>query len=172
MIIRDSGPKLFEEDISEFEKEHHVAFPQDYRLFMLECNGGRPFPDAFLAPNGNVEVTVSKILTLYYDEDAFGSVADLWRDPAWSGAIEAGFIQIATDFGGQRIMMKTKGENSGRIVIQIDGEYFFAASSFKDFLSRLEKYDGFEKDILYRIKEEAILAKPEKERGYVYHIPS
>jgi uncharacterized protein (TIGR02996 family) len=41
----DSGPPLVAEDLNAFEKKLRVKLPLPYRAFMLNRNGGYPYPD-------------------------------------------------------------------------------------------------------------------------------
>jgi hypothetical protein len=170
MLIQAPGPKLDELAIRRFETDHAIEFPADYRRFLLECNGGKPFPDAFLAPGGDVEITVGWFYSLEDRDGMKGSLASLWADPMWTEAVKAGYLPIADDTGNQPIIMKINGSLAGRIVIEINGNYHFAAASFEDLLCRLEKREGLACNFLSRIMEESIMAKPEEERGYQYRI--
>lgn len=45
MTLINSAEKLSAEDITEFENEAGIKFPDDYKAFMLESNGGTPKED-------------------------------------------------------------------------------------------------------------------------------
>lgn len=156
--------------IRRFEVNHSIQFPADYRRFLLECNGGKPFPNAFLAQGGDVEITVSWFYSLEDRDGMIGSLASLWNEPRWINAIHEGYLPIADDTGNQPIIMKINGPSIGSIVIEIDGELFFAAASFEEFLRRLERRDGLSWNLLSRITLDSIMAKPDSERGYEYKI--
>jgi hypothetical protein len=44
------------DQVDEFARRCGVELPDDYRQFLLADNGGLPSPDAFVTPDGGLEV--------------------------------------------------------------------------------------------------------------------
>jgi hypothetical protein len=169
MLIQHPGARITDEEIKAFESKFGINFPEDYRLFMLECNGGHPFPDAFRSPNGEVVVTVFELYPLYPINGFQSSLLTACNDPLMKDAVRHGYVQIAEDSGGHRILMIMKGDLAGRIIIELDSSYYYISHSFNELLRKLESREGVEADFLDGLKEKRILEKPKDQRGHVYH---
>ncbi len=141
MFIKNPGSPITKLDIERFEKAHHVKLADEHRDFLLEFNGGSPYPNAFAASSG-VEVVISRIFSLFYH--ALGDLDGCCSEPEWKNALKKGYIQIADDLAGQRIIIATKGSAAGAIYISIDGELYLIAKSFNDLLRQAESAVGVE----------------------------
>ncbi|MCG7586875.1 SMI1/KNR4 family protein [Photobacterium sp. OFAV2-7] len=127
-------------------------FPKDYRCFMLEHNGGTPFPDMFKIPTegnrGN-----SFLVDSFYPIHSKRSTHNLiWYLKEYSDRIPNELMAIGQDPGGNQICIAISGKNYGSIYfwdheLECDGEppsyvnVYFISSSFTEFLGCLSEFD-------------------------------
>src|SRR5262249_17752204 len=43
-VLEESGPDLTPDDLARLDPEFHIQLPTDYRAFLLNHNGGHPYP--------------------------------------------------------------------------------------------------------------------------------
>ena len=142
MEIRHSnefGPIRLQ-DIVDFEEENNIKLPEDYKQFLIEHNGGQPFP--CISPISDVQwiygmVHEPNYASLFWHIDIFQR-----RIPGW-------YFPIANDSGGNLYLMSLYHENHGTIAFwdhegETEGDadqYFdnmkFVANSFTEFLNQL-----------------------------------
>lgn len=109
------GKTITEQDLHEFESRHGVTLSDDYRRFMLVCNGGMPVPIAYETSSG-FEVG---LLQLYSLKDDYPYGLDrMCVSLDWNDAYDRGYLQIGHDAGGSGIFLATRGGDRGCI-------YFF-----------------------------------------------
>ncbi|MDR2492648.1 MAG: SMI1/KNR4 family protein [Coriobacteriales bacterium] len=122
MNITDSGEKLAEKDIAEFEEQFGIRLPDDYKAFMLEHNGGTPEGtwvfDFFEAAIGDVSGSDVRYFEKLYanetmknDDLKAGYTALLESDQ-----IPDTLMPIADDSCGNIIFLVVKGERYGSVL--------------------------------------------------------
>lgn len=135
-------------DLTEFEEANNVALPGDYKQFLIEHNGGRPYPNICLAVKSDVQWIYGMVHEPYY-ASLFQHIAIYQnRIPSW-------YFPIANDSGGNLYVMSLYKENHGMVAFwdherETAGDadqYFdnmrFVATSFTEFFSQLVEYDQF-----------------------------
>ena len=156
--IADSRPtgSTTERQIASFEKYIGFSLPADYRRFLLEHNGGRPVPDAFMIRNdrrkeedivhcffplrsrslGHVEGDELREWPLHCAWD------DLQNDlkNLYEKELDPPLLPIGTDGSGNYISLVLAGDKAGAVVFL---EHELAedqplASSFTKFLDSLK----------------------------------
>ena len=113
LTIKRSREPLQEQDITRVEAELGYSLPPQYRRFLLQHNGGRPHPDAFLIADNPVDDhgLVDMFLCV--------KPGDLYHIVAWAARyrsrIPAELLPIAVDPGGNLICLATQGERTGKV---------------------------------------------------------
>jgi cell wall assembly regulator SMI1 len=121
MKIDDSGPKLTEKNISEFEKQFNIKLPDDYRAFMLKNNGGTPEEDwAFdfvdITTNTKTDSDIQNFFVIY-DEETYkdDDLRKSYRILRENGEVPVGILPIADDPGGNLICLSVSDKNYGEV---------------------------------------------------------
>ena len=144
MEIRHSNEfgKIRLQDINDFEETNEVKLPEDYKQFLIEHNGGRPYP--YISPVANSDV--QWIYGMVYEPN-YASL--FWHIEIFQKRIPSWYFPIANDSGGNLYLMSLYYENLGIIVFwdhegETDGDadqYFdnikIVANSFTEFLNQL-----------------------------------
>src|SRR5690349_9746159 len=144
MEIRDSNKfgKIRVEDIADFEEANEIKLPADYKQFLIDHNGGAPYPNVSPEVRSDVQWIYGMVLEPYY-ASLFQHI-DMFqkRIPSW-------YFPIANDSGGNLYLMSLYHENHGTIAFwnhedetegdadQYFGNMKFVANSFTEFLSQL-----------------------------------
>ena len=151
-----TGPSIDDRVISGFEAEIGFTLSQDYRLFLLDHNGGLLGSDdddygfEFIHP-----VDGTKIITSgqFYGLNMPSATEDVrsTRD-VFAGRIPNNLLAIGTDFSGDQICLGLSGEILGQIHIwlhdyegapladnDLPTNVGFIASSFQEFIEKHEK---------------------------------
>lgn len=144
MKFDESGPKISTELLDEFEKKHRIALPEDYKNFLVSINGGIPYPASFKGETG-IEISIPHLFSLKA-KSRFNDLDVRCKSSYWEGSYEQGIIQIGYDLGNQEIMLETKGPNRGNVYLLVNAESHLMARSFSEFLERLEKQVGVERN--------------------------
>jgi uncharacterized protein (TIGR02996 family) len=144
------GPPLGSADIEAFEVKHWVTLPATYWAFLLNQNGGYPYPDRFARPNAAPDELPVRIT-------AFAAIAP--RDgipssyrgakPMWgvfsARALGIGpLMAIAADGLNGALFLTTVGPDAGRVLYHRDwihqhdnaDRYVSVAASLPEFLAR------------------------------------
>lgn len=144
MEIRHSNEfgKLRIQDIVDFEEANDIKLPEDYKQFLIEHNGGRPYPCISPVVKIDVQWIYGMVQEPYY--------ASLFQHIAmFQGRIPSWYFPIANDSGGNLYLMSLYHENFGLIAFwdhegETDGDadqYFdnmrTVANSFTEFLNEL-----------------------------------
>lgn len=161
LYIKNPGEALTLTDIEKFELKHGVQLTDDHRAFLLEFNGGSPYPNSFRATSG-VEVVISRILSLYYH--ALGSLDGACSESGWKQALKQGIVRVADDSAGQPIVILTKGDNRGQVYILVNGHLYLIAASFTDLLHKAAVMEGikpssFHEELIKLAAEKVALGK-------------
>ncbi|QOS80377.1 SMI1/KNR4 family protein [Paenibacillus sp. JNUCC31] len=139
MEIQGSNEVLTESRLQDFERINGVQLPQQYREFLLKYNGGYPKPYYF---------TISKeqgigMVNIFYGigemYDNLDKKVDIFDD-----ILDAGFIPIADDSGGNQICLGLTEKHFGDVYFWIHdedpedlGNMYFLAKDFGGFLEKL-----------------------------------
>lgn len=106
LIFLDSNQKCSEELICDFEAKLNIALPEEYRLFLLRYNGGKPKPDCF---NDSVIDYFFSIINLggIYSIQSYLNT--------YYKRYPAEFLPIASAGGGDLILIGLAGEYESKI---------------------------------------------------------
>ncbi|WP_033852683.1 SMI1/KNR4 family protein, partial [Yersinia wautersii] len=108
-VIHDAKGPADELSIVNIEKKLGITFPNDYREFLKKYNGGYPEPDGFYFIDSKDGSCVDKFLSTNGDKsDSIAACYDLYKK-----RIPQGFVPIATDPGGNLLLLCGTKENSG-----------------------------------------------------------
>ncbi|HEY1083640.1 MAG TPA: SMI1/KNR4 family protein [Prosthecobacter sp.] len=169
MIVDNLGPKITSVDVEIFEGKHHLNLPEGYRQFLIECNGGSPYPNSYLADSG-VEVTISYLFSLG-DGGLPGNLENDYCPPGWDDAHQEGYIQIGHDFGNQPIVLSTKGKTRGYVYLNIDSIPHLIAHSFGSLLRQANCRRGLSRGAYDDLMDRVLSGKPADDQGYEFDIP-
>lgn len=151
-MIEESKSPLTEAEIAKAELELGVSFPADYRAFMARFNGGRPEPDGF-----RIEWRADQAGGEGWRTSAMGWLYAIWGQRVsnlvrsnkltFAGRLPKGTLTIATDAGGNQILLALSGPQAGKVLFWVkdneveEGEepgydnVGFVANSFADFIT-------------------------------------
>ncbi|MFD1415979.1 SMI1/KNR4 family protein [Oceanobacillus jeddahense] len=140
--IKSNNPKLTLKELVTFESKNNVNFPNDYKEFLLEHNGGYPDKSIFKI-RGNEEQYESILNVFYGVGDMYDNLQKIliFSDEL----LDVGFVPIADDSGGNQICIGVSKENFGDLYFwehelgnenELDN-LFFISSSFQLFLHAL-----------------------------------
>jgi hypothetical protein len=135
--------------VGKAEGELGVAFPEDYRAFLLAVNGGVPTPHEFaMAKPGRPGERIG--VDLFFGVAAKRRTNDLRYEQEQiigrTDSLPKGFVVIGFDGGGAPYFIATTGKRAGGIYFFDpsgfldpggDPKLYLAASSFTDLLARM-----------------------------------
>jgi len=98
--------------IAEFEARRGMLLPAEYKVFLLDSNGGMPIPDVFEVPGWHGQA--SELLIFYGIHEDPGYSLDSACE-SYDERVPADLIPIATDSGGNNICLGWKGERNGKV---------------------------------------------------------
>jgi hypothetical protein len=102
--VTSQNPKVGEERVQQFEREHGIHLPESYRGFLLENNGGHPEPDVF--PIQGFESNPFGVLQIFFGLSAVAKTSDLdWVLSDISPFVPAGILPIGCTEGGDFVCM-------------------------------------------------------------------
>lgn len=136
--LHDSYDAVREDDLRLLEKEIGAPLPQEYRRFILSCNGGDyPCEVEFNSTNGEF---VSSLVGFYgVGASANDELGDAYR--TLTGYLPDGLIPIGNDSGNGQTCIKVSGNDIGSIWIwrlhDPDDHGSFVVSNFDAFLAGL-----------------------------------
>ncbi len=143
----DSFQKVGLSQINELEAMLHIEIPEDYRLFLLSCNGGRPRKHVFTyIYEGRQEMgCVSRFLGIHEGEwDNLHQTTKTYK--IFQKRLPDNLLPIANDPGGNLICLSLTGNDLGSIYFwdhDWEGEEpsyentFLIATSFTEFIDSL-----------------------------------
>ncbi len=124
MIIRENEPPVSLAQIREVEIELGVSLPDDYRNFLMRNNGGYPEPDGFSitwrsdqAPASDWKTsTLSRFYAITEER-----TSNLLRSNkvTFAGRLPTGTITIATDAGGNQLLLALGGPLAGKVLFWV-----------------------------------------------------
>ncbi|OMF94221.1 SMI1/KNR4 family protein [Paenibacillus sp. FSL R7-0337] len=141
MEIQGSSEVLTESRLRDFEGINGLQLPQQYREFLLKHNGGYPKPYYF---------TISREQGMGM-VNVFYGIGEMYDDldkkiHNFDEILEAGFIPIADDSGGNQICLGLTEAHFGHVYFWIHdedpedmGNMFFLSKDFGEFLERLHE---------------------------------
>lgn len=99
--------------IAEFELNHNISLPEDYRVFLLKSNGGKPRVRRFKTIDGKQESS----LMLFYplSEDNEPNLDSIYQEFNKTGLILSNFLAIGDDPIGNKICISLLGNDRGSI---------------------------------------------------------
>lgn len=144
-IIR-SGPPLSSEQLDEVEQRMGSAIPPVYREFLLQNNGGRPVPNAFLYRRSDGTTAGEGGVNTFLGIGDAESTDIEWHRSMYEDRIPSNFFPIADDPGGNLICLSTSGDDVGAVYFWDHEEesdpptydnVYFIAPDFQTFLDTL-----------------------------------
>ena len=142
IAMKSAFPATHELAIARFEKKLGVRLPQDYRRFLLACNGGEPVDGEFA-----VEGWGSTVIHYFFGLNTGIEVYTLdWNLSKLEHVFPDSVIPIASDPGGYLVALGVKRRAEGKVYFWDRGEKLEqlvrVAPSFDGFLSRLRPSEG------------------------------
>jgi cell wall assembly regulator SMI1 len=128
-----------DESIRELESLLNCSFPEDYRTFLKQTNGGRPKKAEFQHPEFGISIinyylTASKVKNFRTIIQCTESLGSIFSDDTMSR-----YVVIATDPGGLDICIGVAKDNLGQIFVWDHDtpnetiEFLKIANSFSEF---------------------------------------
>lgn len=150
MKLLDIGKKLTKDDLSELENKLNILLSSDYRIFMLQNNGGTP--DKMIGLSFiEIDPVTRKAFNQGTDVQYFYNLDELYdayENLLPEELIPKKYISFACDSGGNEILLCCdESENNGKIYFSnhelyepITGLWVRTeiANSFNEFISSLE----------------------------------
>lgn len=151
-IDEGKGP-IPESAIAAVEQALGINFPPDYRGFLAQFNGGRPEPDGFRiewdAGQECAEDWRTSAMSWFYSigEQRTGNLLRM-NKITFEGRLPAGTLTIASDAGGNQILLAVGGPQAGKVLFWVKdheatdgappgyGNVGVVADGFSDFLAQ------------------------------------
>lgn len=131
LTIEESEKKLTEDEFFEFQKYFGSKFPDEFRSFYLECNGG------FLPESTNP----SPLLFSGFNSIKYGkvSIEKTYRDLVDDFPELKGKVPFGDDEGGNCFLLSLNDVDYGRIYLWLmdEKELVFVSKSFDSFINEL-----------------------------------
>lgn len=142
--------KIYLENILKIEYDFHLSLPSDYKLFLLNENGGMPVKKTF-----NLNNTEENCEIFFGVDDGFTPYKHLTVQEQWTDLVKLSYLPdeiypIGRDAGGNYTCICLKGEHYGKIYFydhEIDNEnedgtlnwnnLYLIANNFTEFLEKL-----------------------------------
>jgi hypothetical protein len=144
--IQELGPSISKAHLHDFESRYDLVLPDDYRLFLLKSNGGRPLPDAFEVP-GWVGISSAVDWFLGLREEPYADIGNALDE--FGTRLPREFLPIANDPSANTICLGVSGPernhvyywaNAHDFIRDEEGNMFWLADSFTEFLEKLHDY--------------------------------
>ncbi len=111
--------------LAEYEASLGLSLPEDYKTFLISCNGGIPFPHQLDIPNTKHAVLLDVLYGIKDERTPGDLVYELQHHQP---DLPEGFLPIGHDPGGSPFLMGTTGQYRGRVYFW-DRTWFFKESS-------------------------------------------
>jgi hypothetical protein len=113
MKIEKKTPSINNDDLIKQEQYLECKFPEDYREFLLEYNGGIPSKNilSFIEKNNKTEDYIDIFFGIC-DDDIYGLKSN---NNSYINRIPSNTIAIACDPGGNLFLISIRGEDYGQI---------------------------------------------------------
>ena len=141
--LKTAFPATSELAIAEFERSIGAQLPDDYRRFLLTCNGGEPVDGEF-AVNG----WGSTVVHVFYGLNTGYKAYNIdWSKSVFDDVLPESIVPIACDPGGYLVCLGVKGVAQGKVYFWDRGEkldeLILLAPSFEDFVDGLKPSGSF-----------------------------
>lgn len=150
--ILESEKPIGEKAVWEFEKEFNIQLPKDYRLHLLQHNGGRPEPScfSFIEKGKETDACVHFFFAIYDGKyDNLEVITRLFKTE--SKRMPSNIFPIAGEQTGNVICISCSGEDYGYIYfwdhenevdysVSNDSDYsnlYLISKSFSEFMENL-----------------------------------
>ena len=134
MLISKSEYQITEPDLSSYEAEHHVAFPEEYRSFLIKYNGGETPETNFKA------VGVSSDLRSLYGFIKTECGLELQPNVFWLDEyLKDRMFPIGDNCFGDNLFVCIQGQGAGAIFFRYHDRpkrYIKVADTFKEFVPK------------------------------------
>lgn len=146
------GKKLTLEDLRQFEDRIGFSLPDSYRSFLLKFNGGRPNPYHFLVKDCyDPHSLINEFNGIMLDsENVLDNDLEEYIE-IFEFRIPRGFMAIASDPGGNTVLLSLDGSTKGNIYfwehnyepedctdnVEDYPNIYFLANDFEEFLNQL-----------------------------------
>lgn len=114
--VTTAHPPLPADVVKDFENRVGYRFPEDYREFMLLCNGGEPSPDSFTFTEIPYEKNNTDQVRAFYSlgvDDEFYDLED--HIATLNGRVPWGTIPIAELCFGNQLLLGVEGDHRGKV---------------------------------------------------------
>lgn len=138
------------DDLKYFDEEN-VEIPDDYKKFLIKYNGGRPENDHIDFKEGNNGTLLNCIFG--FTKERYGSFVRY--QGVYAGRIPRNTLAIASDAGGNLIIMSVSGDDYGKIYFW-DHEMEFNEGEEPDYSNLTLVADSFE-EFISNLKNESEL---------------
>ncbi|MES2354414.1 MAG: SMI1/KNR4 family protein [Pseudomonadota bacterium] len=147
--MKDVGRQLVEADIRKLERKLGLVLPEDYKVFLLKNNGGRPIPK-FFPIEGFENNPQGQIQDFFGLDDPIESCRLEWNYKTFAERLPQHLFPIACEDGGSLICLSLSGSDKGAVYYwDLYGEtqppsydnVYPIAETFKEFLDSLHSWD-------------------------------
>lgn len=148
--LRDVGPPLTEEAISNFERELEVRLPNPYRQFLLRNNGGRPPLDQDTVDVEGLPGSPTNIKVFFRIGGEVMSSELGWNRETLGERIAEDRLAIASDSFGSVFCISLQGADCGAVLFcdlqsvygnfEAKPEFYPVAPDFDAFLNKLREF--------------------------------
>lgn len=126
------GP-ITEADLNAYEQQKGIVFPEEYRLHMLQWNGGGVSIFLNYLDEDGFDLALSSLLPLTNDISTVINVNDMLQDVVPKGYIIIGRTRAGLDI----VMCVEAGDNYGEIKAMKETlEIFYVASSLTEYFNK------------------------------------
>lgn len=139
-----------EATISAFEQRIGFSLPDDYRRFLLENNGAQANSQVFFVKDLEQDVMLDVFFGITHPESR-SLMLEYWLQE-YGDEIDEKSLLIGSDPGGRFLLYVTSGEEKGIYYwddsnfffqsSEEEGNTYFVANSFDDFMASLRKYES------------------------------
>ena len=141
-MMKENKP-ITEAQLIEFEQYVDAKLPEDYRRFLLDCNGGYPDRAYSFIPEENAPIIVDYF---YGIGDSVNDMKRVYDD--YEGVLPNGFISIGDDPGGDEFILGlSESEHEGQVFFWLHDQphdeemenTYFISNSFNEFFDDLKE---------------------------------
>ena len=149
VMMRKSGPKLPEYEVSILERRMGATLPPSYRRFLLEFNGGRPTPDGVDVKG--LEDSPTDVTVFFGIGRSLECECIEWSLTALVERLEPRLVPIAGDSGGSVFCLSLRDQDYGAILycdlqsvygdFEATPEFYPVAPDFDTFLDSIYEFE-------------------------------
>src|SRR5438105_1828158 len=108
------APMVTEDTLQAVEKKYAFQLPDDYRKFLLENNGGFPWPNCVTFTEAGRK-TASDVFCYFAIRDKRAWASLEWHFDTFSGRLPKNTVPIARDSCGNLWLLTVGGERAGSV---------------------------------------------------------